>query len=328
MDQILVEISAFTSGGRAVEQEIFPDALQAIALDALAQAMAASASGPALPGADAARLVEGLKTVQELAKTPSAAGAPRGQWVCSGYPLLAGGKLLTLKRSAPNEVEMGFQCDAGGHLYGQFYLTQPGAEGETTLSFYLQRAGSGWVLHGNHGEPFQAALPVPAEAISWNSDTLMAYQEKLKIETDGAPLFSQVAAALPEVAVQAVQAIRPPAPSAPEAAAALLSSQATVVHSSGAGIFLVLEASGQRLPLLGPLTIGRDKEDDLYLDDTEVSRKHAVIEPTVGGWQLRDLNSSNGTWLNGKRLTAPTPLAEGDVITFGKTRVRVKKRQE
>ncbi len=70
-------------------------------------------------------------------------------------------------------------------------------------------------------------------------------------------------------------------------------------------------------------TIGRGSTCDLILVDEKASRNHAVIETAAGGFQIRDLNSSNGTWLNGQRLTTPEPLFFGDRIQVGQHLITV-----
>src|SRR5690606_38046878 len=72
-----------------------------------------------------------------------------------------------------------------------------------------------------------------------------------------------------------------------------------------------------------PITIGRHASNRLVLDDGLASRAHAVVEQTRGGFQVRDLNSSNGTYLNGVKLKSPMPLKAGDQITVGSTRMTV-----
>ena len=64
-------------------------------------------------------------------------------------------------------------------------------------------------------------------------------------------------------------------------------------------------------------TIGRDAACDLVLLDMTVSRSHAGLRREAGGWLLSDVGSTNGTRLNGWRVTAPVPLRAGDKITFG-----------
>jgi len=74
---------------------------------------------------------------------------------------------------------------------------------------------------------------------------------------------------------------------------------------------------------LCPLTIGRDRSCDVALADAEVSRKHARLETAAGVVYVRDLESRNGTFLNGLRLESAVELREGDEIDVGTTRLIV-----
>ena len=67
-----------------------------------------------------------------------------------------------------------------------------------------------------------------------------------------------------------------------------------------------------------PALIGRSS-DQIALTDHSASRRHAEIRPSNGSWLLTDLNSSNGTYLNGQRVIAPVPLKHGDQIKVGST---------
>ena len=70
----------------------------------------------------------------------------------------------------------------------------------------------------------------------------------------------------------------------------------------------------------GPVVIGRDKVGvTVRLTETEVSRRHARVEATAAGYRIEDLRSSNGTLLNGARVTRPMPVSVGDRIQIGKT---------
>ena len=74
---------------------------------------------------------------------------------------------------------------------------------------------------------------------------------------------------------------------------------------------------GQEFVLSPTLTvIGRvpGAEFEIILNAPGVSRRHAQISRRNNQYILEDLNSSNGTFLNGRRLTGPTPLSSGDVI--------------
>ena len=80
--------------------------------------------------------------------------------------------------------------------------------------------------------------------------------------------------------------------------------------------------AGEAFRLQGDqLAIGRGAEAGIFLPDASVSRRHALVCRTGAGWALRDLGSGNGTRLNGQLVLAETPLAEGDVIALGDTRL-------
>ena len=88
--------------------------------------------------------------------------------------------------------------------------------------------------------------------------------------------------------------------------------------------FVLLEIDGaeHRLPLERPLTIGRDRSNDLILDGHGVSRHHAMIRAQPGGLVLVDLGSSNGTFVNSRLAGGPMTLAAGDEIGIGDRSVR------
>jgi len=67
-----------------------------------------------------------------------------------------------------------------------------------------------------------------------------------------------------------------------------------------------------------PAVIGRSS-DQIPLTDNSASRRHAEVRPNNGAWLLADLGSSNGTYLNGRRIVAPTELKHGDQIKVGST---------
>lgn len=64
-------------------------------------------------------------------------------------------------------------------------------------------------------------------------------------------------------------------------------------------------------------SIGRDFDNDLILDDSLVSRRHAIIIWKNDGFYLEDMKSSNGTFLNGVKISEPEKLENQDVLTFG-----------
>jgi pSer/pThr/pTyr-binding forkhead associated (FHA) protein len=68
------------------------------------------------------------------------------------------------------------------------------------------------------------------------------------------------------------------------------------------------------------LTIGRLKDCDICLQDANVSREHAQLVRTAEGWEIRDLDSTNGTIVNGHPVTAAS-LNDGDTIEVGASRL-------
>jgi ABC-type multidrug transport system ATPase subunit/pSer/pThr/pTyr-binding forkhead associated (FHA) protein/ABC-type multidrug transport system permease subunit len=69
----------------------------------------------------------------------------------------------------------------------------------------------------------------------------------------------------------------------------------------------------------GLIRIGRDDVNDIVLDELSVSRKHAEVRPTATGFEVADLGSTNGTFVNGRQITR-APLNEGDHISIGRHR--------
>ncbi len=90
------------------------------------------------------------------------------------------------------------------------------------------------------------------------------------------------------------------------------------------GYLEVWTANGRELMALeaGRLTLGADPANDLALaDDPTLSRLHAVLERYDAGWCVRDLDSRNGTFVNGQRIWSERPLRPGDELRVGATRL-------
>jgi pSer/pThr/pTyr-binding forkhead associated (FHA) protein len=72
-----------------------------------------------------------------------------------------------------------------------------------------------------------------------------------------------------------------------------------------------------------PITIGRGAQNDVGLGSDEfASARHARIEPRQDGVWITDVGSSNGTYVNGSRITRERKLAPGDVVRIGETDLR------
>ncbi|HEV2095384.1 MAG TPA: adenylate/guanylate cyclase domain-containing protein [Chthoniobacterales bacterium] len=80
-----------------------------------------------------------------------------------------------------------------------------------------------------------------------------------------------------------------------------------------------LDAHDRQLPLVGrTCSLGRAKDNNVVFASEKVSRRHAVVHAQgAGEYWLADLGSSNGTHLNGRRLTQPVALQPGDTIQIG-----------
>ncbi len=85
---------------------------------------------------------------------------------------------------------------------------------------------------------------------------------------------------------------------------------------------VVLAEQGNRLasvPLQGNLQVGRADACQIKLSDTYVSSFHARIFSRDGQWYVEDLGSTNGTYMNQRRVTSPVEVRAGDRIRVGKT---------
>ena len=75
---------------------------------------------------------------------------------------------------------------------------------------------------------------------------------------------------------------------------------------------------GRRYPLGDKdLLVGRGDDSDIRIQDNSVSRKHVKVEPTADGYQVSDLGSTNGTFVNDKQLDGPQTLHDGDYLRVG-----------
>ena len=81
---------------------------------------------------------------------------------------------------------------------------------------------------------------------------------------------------------------------------------------------------GERAETLGAggAVLGRSRGCDIVLDDQNVSRRHAEVRPSGGSWIVKDLGSTNGVKVNGRRIQGPQSLKRGDTIELGTSRVR------
>ena len=90
---------------------------------------------------------------------------------------------------------------------------------------------------------------------------------------------------------------------------------ALVVRSGGGRAGEHFSPEGERT------TVGRSPDNDIFLDDVTVSRKHAVLVQDGGEFRIEDLGSLNGTFVNHRRIDAATRLESGDEVQIGKYRL-------
>jgi pSer/pThr/pTyr-binding forkhead associated (FHA) protein len=74
-----------------------------------------------------------------------------------------------------------------------------------------------------------------------------------------------------------------------------------------------------------PISIGRADACKVILGDTYVSQVHARVFPKDGEWFVEDLGSTNGTYLNRVKVSAPSQVGVGDEIRIGKTTLEVQR---
>ncbi len=82
--------------------------------------------------------------------------------------------------------------------------------------------------------------------------------------------------------------------------------------------------SGLRFPIGTGCTVGRSADADVVIDDPYASEFHYRITVHDGSPVLSDLGSTNGTYVNGRRVTVPTGLGRGDSIQIGNTILEIR----
>lgn len=152
--------------------------------------------------------------------------------------------------------------------------------------------------------------------------TLLAYPTvELEADADVPPGDLRVACAMVDASGEAVQPEDASALGAVEAGHTMVLDRDALLRDrprAPRGTLVVREGSQRRELPLGsePITVGRDPQNDVTLDDRRVSRRHAEIRLRLGRYTLYDLQSTNGTLVNGRRI-AEVVLSDEDRITIG-----------
>src|SRR5437868_2611028 len=152
---------------------------------------------------------------------------------------------------------------------------------------------------------------VQGQRVLGRTDVIRIGEEQFRFYADVAPLTASPAppagpAVRPEHlkhTVHGLEAVAPPRPSAPAFASLL-------VRSGG--------LLGQRLPVKTPVVnIGRADYNDIVVPDQSISTSHAKLQRREGVWVLVDLDSTNGTFVDGERVKGEAPLAPGALVRLG-----------
>lgn len=91
--------------------------------------------------------------------------------------------------------------------------------------------------------------------------------------------------------------------------------------------FYLMEEDGTIHPLYKSTTIGRARDSDIVIKDPYLSSKHALITKRRRHLMIQDLNSTNGSFVNGKRVKRPMVLRERDEITLGRRNFTLMRRE-
>jgi pSer/pThr/pTyr-binding forkhead associated (FHA) protein len=86
---------------------------------------------------------------------------------------------------------------------------------------------------------------------------------------------------------------------------------------------LMLTYAGKNLPVTGQITIGREPENTIHIDDNMVSRYHALVQKIKDAYFIKDLDSTNGTFVNGHEIPKGKyiKLNKSDTIRIGRTEI-------
>jgi pSer/pThr/pTyr-binding forkhead associated (FHA) protein len=142
---------------------------------------------------------------------------------------------------------------------------------------------------------------------------------KVRRMPDAAPAAAPAPAPSPRASAAAPVASSKPAASGAKGGAATTGSVSRIVITSG-------PKAGLELPLgTEPLTIGRSSESGLVIRDDYTSSHHARLVLWGDQWMIQDLDSTNGTWHDGTRVSAPVPVTVGAPIKVGATTFELRK---
>lgn len=103
----------------------------------------------------------------------------------------------------------------------------------------------------------------------------------------------------------------------------LVTSRKQLLQSGGSDACLVHiyptgPAMGKRFPLgVSSLSLGRGEDNDIRIQDSSVSRRHAIVQPVSDSYQVEDLGSTNGTFINDQPVEGPTVIRDRSYLRVG-----------
>lgn len=142
---------------------------------------------------------------------------------------------------------------------------------------------------------------------------------KVRKLPEPAPAAAVPPTAGPSDATAAVAPVAAPRPRSSGPEKATRDAVSRIVITSG-------PKTGLELPLTGePLTIGRSSESGLVIRDDYTSSHHARLLLWGEQWMIQDLDSTNGTWHDGQRVSTPVPIIVGATVKVGATTFELRK---
>lgn len=271
------------------------------ALEQFCNALAMIASGAGMPPPES--LWPGLTATQNVYwQLQSGAGlAASGHgWIARFLQLpQVGQRLLSLKGGGH---ELHLQMDAAGRVFAATWRGNAGA-----MIFSIDPGAGGADLHVH--SPVEFTIPLPAAVPGWSTAPRKSAEPAAAPAAPAARAASQAAAA-----------------GAPPTTIKLPPKGQLLETAEAQGWYLTVRngtLAGKKIVLSGTVRIGRGTHNDLALPDDAASRNHATIEVTGEGCTLTDAGSTNGTVVNGVRITQPVRLNNGDVIVCGLTELAV-----
>lgn len=182
---------------------------------------------------------------------------------------------------------------------------EPSQIGRKLVALYESSPSDAYVV-SVHPDDFSRLLPHRAQLEAQWHDLLARLASALSGEALAVSVVLRPDAAVVAGSVS-IEAVFDPAPTVAPAYALEIESGAE---------------PGQRFPVRGEVTIGRSPENDVTLNDPQVSRRHARIVLEDGSVTIEDVGSLNGTYVNGERA-GRAHLSANDAIVIGDTKLRI-----